>query len=78
VTDVFQLHSLCNSRVLRKASGPTWVDVTGNLKGLHNEFVVLLIKYYSDDQIGKNEMGAACGTYGGEKRRIYILRGHLK
>jgi len=28
---------------------------------------VLLIKYYSGDQIEKNEMGAACGTYGGGK-----------
>jgi hypothetical protein len=24
-------------------------------------------EYYSGDQIEKNEMGEACGTYGGEK-----------
>jgi hypothetical protein len=27
---------------------------------------VLLTKYYLGDQINKNEMGGACGTYGGE------------
>jgi hypothetical protein len=40
--------------------------------------MVLLIKYYSGDQIEKIQMGAACGTYGGEKRRIYVLKGNLK
>jgi len=29
---------------------------------------VLLAKYYSCDQIKKNEMGWACGTYGGQDR----------
>ena len=28
---------------------------------------VLLITYYSCDQNQKNEMGGACGTYGGEE-----------
>ena len=28
---------------------------------------VLLAKYYSDDQIEKNEMGRACSTYGGRE-----------
>ena len=26
------------------------------------------MKYYSGDQIKKNEMGRACGTYGGQER----------
>jgi hypothetical protein len=30
--------------------------------------IVFLIKYYTGDQIEKNEMGAACDTYGGEMR----------
>jgi len=31
---------------------------------------VLLRKYYLDDQLKKNEMGGACGTYGGQERRV--------
>jgi hypothetical protein len=30
--------------------------------------IVLLTRYYSGDQIEKNEMGGACSTYGGEER----------
>jgi hypothetical protein len=29
---------------------------------------VLLTKYYSVDQMKKNEMDGACGTYGGQER----------
>ena len=29
-----------------------------------------LLKYYSGDQIKKNEMGRACGTYGRQDRYI--------
>ena len=29
--------------------------------------ILLLTKYYSGDQIEKNEMGGACGTYGGRE-----------
>jgi len=32
---------------------------------------LLLIKYYSGDQMKKNEMGAACSTYGGQERSVY-------
>jgi len=35
----------------------------------------LLTKYYSGDQIKKNEMGWACGTNGGEERCIQGLVG---
>jgi hypothetical protein len=31
-------------------------------------FSLILTKYYSGDPAKKNEMGAACGTYMGEKR----------
>jgi hypothetical protein len=31
---------------------------------------ILLTKYFSGDQIKKNEMGGAHGTYGGEERHI--------
>jgi len=33
-------------------------------------YSVLLSKYYSGYQMEKNEMGGACGTYGGEERFI--------
>ena len=38
---------------------------------------MLLDKYYSSDQIKKNGMGAACGTYG-EKRNDVFWWGNLK
>jgi hypothetical protein len=31
---------------------------------------LLLTKYYSDDQIEKNEMGGVCSTFRGEKRCV--------
>jgi len=31
--------------------------------------------YCAGDQIEANEMGGACGTYGGEERRIQVLVG---
>jgi hypothetical protein len=33
------------------------------------------MKYYSDDQIKKNETGGACGMHGGEKRCMQELGG---
>jgi hypothetical protein len=32
--------------------------------------ICTLTDYGSDDQIEKNEMGGACGVYGGEERYI--------
>jgi hypothetical protein len=32
--------------------------------------IVLITKYYSGDQIKKNEVGGACSTYGGGERCI--------
>ena len=38
---------------------------------------VLLVKYYSVDQIEKNEMGGACSTYGGEVRCVQDFGGEI-
>jgi hypothetical protein len=35
-------------------------------------------KYYSDDQIKKNEIGGACGTYGGQERCIHYFGGETR
>ena len=35
-------------------------------------------KYYSGDQIGKNEMGGVCGTHVGEERGIQNLGGEMR
>ena len=34
----------------------------------HLSYFPLLTQYYAGDKIEKNEMGRACGTYGGRKR----------
>jgi hypothetical protein len=39
---------------------------------------VLLTKYYSADQIKKNDMGGTCGTYGRQKRCIQGSGGGLE
>ena len=36
---------------------------------------ILLTKYYSGDQIKKNEMGGACSTYGGRRGAYRVLVG---
>ena len=45
--------------------GPKMDEITGVWRRLHNEekCVVLPNKYYSDDQIKKNEVGRTCSTY---------------
>jgi hypothetical protein len=35
-----------------------------------NIIIVIITKYFSGDQIKKNEMGGACSTYGWEERCI--------
>jgi hypothetical protein len=37
---------------------------------MRGSMTVLLTKYYSGDQIEKNEMDGACSMYGGEQRCI--------
>jgi hypothetical protein len=39
---------------------------------------VLVIKYYWGHQIKKNEVGGACGMYGGEERCIMGLGGNMR
>jgi hypothetical protein len=54
--------------VLRRIFGTRRDEVTGEWRRLHNEelsLFVLLTQYYAGDKIEKNEMGRACGTYGG-------------
>jgi hypothetical protein len=61
------------NRVPRKTFGPERDEVTEDWRRLHNEELrnlFVFTKYYSSVQIKKNEMGGACGTYGGEKRRM--------
>jgi hypothetical protein len=41
-----------------------------NLQGLKQIFFHYNFKFYSGDQIKKNEMGRACGTYGRQERCI--------
>jgi hypothetical protein len=66
------------NRLLRRIFGPTRDEVTGEWRRLHNEELngsVLIAKYYSGDQIKKNEVGGACSTYGGGERCIQDFGG---
>jgi hypothetical protein len=38
-------------------------------------WIVLLTKHNPADPIKKNEMGGACGTYGGEEKSYRVLVG---
>ena len=62
------------NRVLRRIFGPKRDEVTREWRKLHNEELndLLLTKYYSGDQIGKNEIGRVCSTYG-ERKSVYML-----
>jgi len=56
--------------ILRKMVGLKRYVETGEWRGLHNQELlccVLLAKYHLGDQIKKNEMGGACGMYGGQE-----------
>jgi hypothetical protein len=59
------------NRMLRRIFGPKRDEVTREWRKLHNEELKdleLLTQYCSVDQIEKNEMGGACGTYGREEK----------
>ena len=55
------------NRVLRRICGPKRDEVTGEWRKLHNEELndVYSSAIFSCDKIEKNEMGGACGVYGG-------------
>jgi len=66
------------NRVLRRIFGPKRDEVTGGWRKLHNNELSDLhsfTKYYSSDQIEKNEMGGACSRYGGEGRCLRCFGG---
>ena len=56
------------NRVLRKVFGPKRDKVTGEWRKLHNEELndlYSLTPYCAGGEIETNEMGRACGAYGG-------------
>ena len=58
-------------RATSKIFGAKRDEVTGERKKLYNEVLYALYsssKYYSGEKTEKNEMGGACGTYGGRDR----------
>ena len=57
------------NRVLRRVFGPKRGEVTGEWRKLHNEELSVLYSL-SNSAGGKieNEMGGACGAYGGGER----------
>ena len=59
---------LFENMVSRRIFGPRRDEVTGKWRRLGNEdlkWSVLLTQYCAGDKIEKNEMGWACGSYGG-------------
>jgi hypothetical protein len=71
---LIEAHSLrvFENRVQRKIFGAKRGEITGNGEDYIKRSFMFSTphKYYSDDQITKNEVGGACGTYGGEERCI--------
>ena len=58
------------NRALRRIFGPRRDGVTGEWRKLHNELNSQYTQYCAGDKIEKNEMGGACGTYGGRERCV--------
>jgi hypothetical protein len=58
------------NRVLRKTLGPNGMRQQGSGE---DYITVFLTKYYSGDQIKKNEIGGARGTYGSQDRCMHDL-----
>jgi len=64
--------------VLRRICGPRMDEVTGEWRRLHIEELndlYSLSNFLWGDKIEKNEMGWACGPYGGGEGGVWGLRG---
>jgi hypothetical protein len=59
------------NRVLTRVFGPKRDEATGEWRKLHNEELndlCYITQYCAGGKIEKNEMGRACGAYGGGER----------
>jgi len=56
------------NKVLRRVFGPKRDEVTGNGENYIMRSLVILTQYCAGGKIEKNEMGGACGPYGGGER----------
>ena len=56
------------NRVLRRLFGPKRDEVTGEWRKLHKEELRDLYSLPNIVRVEKNEVGGACGTYGGGDR----------
>jgi hypothetical protein len=68
------------NRMLRRIFRPKRDEKAGEWrkrKYIRKNLSAFLTKYYSHDQIKKNEMGRACSTYGGKERCIQGLGGKI-
>jgi hypothetical protein len=59
-----------------------WVDIYRHVvkkpcSFFHRLYVTDITKYYSGNQIEKNEMGGACSMYGGKERSIQDFGGEI-
>ena len=61
--------------MLRRIFGPRRDEVTGEWRRLHNEELNDFYSSCTGDKIEKNEMGWACGAYGGREGAYSFLVG---
>ena len=68
---------LFENRVLRRIFGPKKDERVGDWRKLHNEELndVLLTKYYSGDQIDRNEIGGTRSKYREGERCMWDFGG---
>jgi hypothetical protein len=68
------------NRVLRRLFGPRRDEVTREWRKLHNDELsdlYTLPQYCAGGKIEKNEMGGACGAYGGGERCVQGSGGEI-